>query len=382
MIKRGVGLSLALLIAGYASSGAPDRANTETTVRPIITEFMTASNTVGTSVAVVRPDGIQTFHFGFTDRENGGRPTDETLYEIGSFTKIFTTSVLLQLLSRGELQLDNSVTEYLPDLDEAWRDVSLEQLATHTSGMGDAAQALMGEMFSSEQPITRARFIDAIDKIGRESEAGERWRYNNGAMALLGHALTSKAGLPVADDSAYEELLRLMILDPLGMNRTSTMLSRLPEENFAQGYFGSAPRNFIMSEHLGPVSPAGGLISNLEDMSRFAMAHLVPESNLLERQWLDLAFASRFEAHQRANNLDQMGIGWWKYAERGRDIVWHGGSTSSFETFVGFDLEHEVGVVILSNTFIAQQRDFEERIGIRFAGFDLLHSLSPDVQER
>ena len=137
-----------------------------------------------------------------------------------------------------------------------------------------------------------------------------------------------------------------------------------------------------MSEHLGPVSPAGGLISNLEDMSRFAMAHLVPESNLLERQWLDLAFASRFEADQRANNLDQMGIGWWKYAERGRDIVWHGGSTSSFETFVGFDLEHEVGVVILSNTFIAQQRDFEQRIGIRFAGFDLLHLLSPDVQER
>jgi D-alanyl-D-alanine-carboxypeptidase/D-alanyl-D-alanine-endopeptidase len=305
---------------------------------------------VGLVVGLVDETGTRVVSYGTTDRKNNQRVNGDSIFEIGSITKMFTTTLLADMVERGEVRLDDPISKYLPDSVKAptrnGREITLLHLATHTSGlprMPDNFAPLWRRMcfwctdsgtlysrYSVEQMYTSLSNYRLKRDIGAESE------YSNYALALLGEILARRAG------TDYATLVRTRITQPLGMTDTALRLTPEMQTRLAAGHHESL-KSAASWDLSGTFAGAGGLRSTTNDLLKFAAANLgLRPSPLL---------AAMQRSHERTDTpRREMGLGWFIVDAFDADIRAHGGSTAGYVTFLGFDLKKRRGVVVLSNS--------------------------------
>jgi len=319
--------------SGASASGPTVLADEQ--IRALLAERM-AHNGVGIVVAVVEPGRRSVIAHGRSGAADG-RPLDgDTVFQIGSVTKAFTTLLLADMVVRGEVGLDDPASRYLPagvTMPERGRPITLRDLATHMSGLPSMPANLPlnsdpdpYEAYSVEQLF---HFLSTYEP---PREPGVQWEYSNLGVTLLGRLLARRAGLD------YEALLRRRILEPLGMNDTSIRLRPDQQRRVAQGH----------DRYLRPVRtwemlnmPASGsLRSTANDMLKFIAAYLDPG-----RTPLSAAIALQLRERLPLGPGSQA-LGW---AITREGIVSHAGGKQGYRSAAAFDPTGSRGLVILAN---------------------------------
>jgi CubicO group peptidase (beta-lactamase class C family) len=265
-----------------------------------------------------------------------------TLFEIGSITKVFTGILLADMVERGEVGLEDQVAQFLPKGTQIpsrhGRQIRLVDLATHSSGL-----PRMPSNFAPADPsnpyadYSADRLYEFLRGHTLTRDIGERAEYSNVGIGLLGHALSLRAGKP------YEALVTERILEPLGMTNTRIVLRPEDRERLAPGH--SASGQPAANWDLDALAGAGALRSNADDMLTFLAANIHPPDTRLGR-------AIRAAQAPRAtfNETMRVGLLWLTQTTRfGRSVVWHNGGTAGYRTYIGFDPERRLGVIVLSN---------------------------------
>ena len=279
------------------------------------------------SVILIDGDDERSAHFG---------ATDDTVYEIGSMTKTFTAALFADAVERGEVETDTRIGDLLDLGAGEASDVTLEQLATHSSGLPRLPQSLdvtMRSVLSQLRASDPYTFdLDQLEGHARDSAVGaNEYEYSNLGFALLGQALAAAAG------TDYAELVGTRILDPIGMSASSvpTSADDLPDSP-TTGFTatGRAADPWTMRAY----APAGSIRSSPADMTSYARALLAG----------DAPGSDALTPRADAGEVERIGYAWFTTD----GVTWHNGMTGGFSSFVGLDRESERAVVVLSDTAV------------------------------
>ena len=276
-----------------------------------------------------------------TDSEK--KPDGDTVFEIGSITKVFTSTVLASFVEKGTLEFETPVQDLLgsaarvPTRNGA--EISLLHLATHSSGLPRLPDNLDPEDPSNpyaDYTIDQLYAFLSSHELARD--IGERIEYSNLGVGLLGHSLARKNG------TDYETLVSTQLLEPLGMADTSIALTPALRERLAVGHDRALEQ--VANWDIATLAGAGALRSTANDMLTFVEANLG-----LRDSTLNQALAATHVARRQftAPNME-IGLGWIIRSEHDRALLWHNGGTGGYRSFVGFDPVSSTGVVVLSNT--------------------------------
>lgn len=318
---------LPLFLAATLARGEPTLAERiDALARPYVDDGRVVGMVVG--VFDCKEEAVRGF--------GASKPGADTVYEIGSVSKVFTGVLLAALVRDGVVRLDQPVAELLPEgavvPSSGERRITLLDLSTHTSGL-----PRMPDNFAPADPTnpfadyTAERMLAFLKgaELGRAPGAG--YEYSNVGVGLLGWAIARKAG------KGYEELLAERITGPLGMKSTAVALTPEMRARLAQGHdvSGTPAANWDIPALAG----AGGIRSTVADMMRFLRANL-GDGPLRET----LAFA-REVRYDRADG--RMGLGWHLSA---KGECWHNGQTGGYHSFSTVDPVNGRAVVILADT--------------------------------
>jgi D-alanyl-D-alanine-carboxypeptidase/D-alanyl-D-alanine-endopeptidase len=264
-----------------------------------------------------------------------------TVFEIGSVTKVFTSALLADMVQRGEVRLDDPISKYLPATvrvpSRGGRQITLLELATQSSGLPRLPNNLSpADMMNPYADYTVKKLYDFLSSYELPRDVGSQFEYSNLGVGLLGHVLSLRAG------KSYEALLTERILEPLGMRHTRIVLTPEMREHLATGHNGAGTA--VPNWDLPTLAGAGALRSTANDMLKFLAANLDSLSGPVAR-----ALALGHTPRREAGSQMKIGLGWITAGQIGTPLTWHNGETGGYHSFIGFDREAERGVVILAN---------------------------------
>ncbi len=298
---------------------------------------------VGIVVGVITPKGSHVIGYGKLGKERSQEPDGNTVYEIGSITKVFTAILLQDMVERDEVSLSDPISKFLPKSVKAptkdGKEITLLHLATHTSGLPRLPDNL--DMKNADNPYadyTVAQMYDFLSRYQLTRGIGEKYEYSNYGAGLLGHILALKAGMD------YETLVTKRIGAPLKMSSPAIKLSPAMQARLAQGHneVGRPASNWDIPTLAG----AGALRSTANDMLLFLGANLGFTKSALT------PIMQKTHATQNSTGTTnlEIALGWHILKKEGSEIVWHNGGTGGYRSFIGFDKSKGLGVVVLSNS--------------------------------
>lgn len=307
------------------------------------------------TVGIVR-DGEMTFEvYG----ENGRPlPRNEHIYEIGSITKTFTTSLLCKAVSEGRIALDQPIDAYL-DLGPKEHYPTIQELATHTSGYKEyyIEKPMISNFFEGENAfrgISGEMLLQRLEKTELK-KADHPFRYSSFGTAVLGAVLEQVYG------KEYTPLMNEYISEDLGLANT-----RISDGTGDLSHYWTWAQD-------DAYIPAGALTSTISDMMRYLAIHMSEKQDYLAVSHEALAPGDAPAAYAKTGvRIDAIGLGW--IIDEENNIIWHNGGTSDYNSYLGFDKEKQIGVVILSNL------PPKHRIPATIMGIELLTSLQEEAE--
>ena len=300
--------------------------------------FIAQSHSSGLSVAIVKRNPqtgqleAMLLNYGDTSKDHGQPITSDTVYEIGSITKVFTGILLAQAVSFGIINLNNPVQKYLPDgvhlAAYKGQPIRMVDLATHRSGFP--------RDFASDNPSDLYQWLNNFQP---NRAPGAEYVYSNLGYMVLGDILSRFS------QTDFGSLEFASVSQPLGLMDTREVVTSDEQNRMAQGYTydGSAVSYFPNS---GNMSGAGYLRSTLNDMIRFLLDNMRPDSTPLASS---LQLAQTLQAEGR-NPGTGTGLGWEIDRPGTRsEVIWKEGGTPGFTSYILFRKDGSSGFVLLSN---------------------------------
>ena len=318
----------------------------------LVKRFFEAGSLPSLSVGLVEGDTLAYERsLGVADKASGQPATSRTLYEIGSVGKVFTATALAILHDRGVLRIDDPVEKWVPAIadasrpDEGGPQMTLEHLATHTSGLPgipgnvDHLPPFQWKRYSAEELYRSFRKTELRHPPGKELV------YSTLGMGLLGHVMA------VATERSYEAVIEEELLLPLGMEDTVISLQPHQKERYSVGYPEDNSSGKVPYYEYGVLSGGGAHRSTVADLARFLQAQWgFPggDTNPLNER-------VRSELHRiRWRSEDDEGpiiaLGWFAAPHEGiGTVLSHRGRTPGHGAVVAFIPERRVGVILLTN---------------------------------
>lgn len=331
-------------------------------------------------VGLVDPNGTQFYGYGNMSITNNITVDKNTIFAIGSNTKVFTTMLLADMVEDGLINLDDPIEKYLPYnmTVPQYKDhkITIEDLATHTSGLpefppnyctsfqtvnpqtpSDIIQNRL-ELMNCTKNYTFDQFYQGLSNTTISREPGTKLEYSTFGSALLGNILVSKSNM-----ASYEELLKKRILNVLGMNDTSINLSEAQKSRLAIGHLYG--QELPLLNFSNSIVPGGGLYSSASDMLKFLSANIgliktnldkpMQESHLILRDTGQTIPNNKKVSNQNVTDSSgfYIGLGWFVTTDFGNEIIWHNGATAGgYNAFMGFNPATDRGIVILCSSVV------------------------------
>ena len=329
------------LATSTSAQTAPSPVPNDGEIRAILAERVdTHHQSVGIVAGVIEPTGRRIVSYGQRSKGDAAPVDGDTIFEIGSMTKVFTSLLLADAIGRGEVALTDPVAKFLPASvkvpERGGRLITLQDLATHTSGL-----PRLPTNFAPKDPsnpyadYSVEQMYQFLSGYQLTRDIGSQYEYSNLAVGLLGHALTRRAGLD------YEALVRARITAPLGMPHTAVTLSSDMRARLAQGH--NPALDPVANWDLPTLAGAGALRSSANDMLTFLAAAMD------ERSPLARAFATMLATRRPASAGMEVALGWHILKTPDGEIIWHNGGTGGYRTWMGYEPRSRVGVVVLTN---------------------------------
>jgi CubicO group peptidase (beta-lactamase class C family) len=295
----------------------------------------------GASLGIEHEGAEATAGFGITSIEQPLEVDEGTLFQIGSITKTVTGTLAMYLVERGELDLDAPVRSYLPDFrladDEVAARVTMRHLLTHTGGW-------FGDHFAdpSRGDDALERILPELAELPQLAPLGEIWSYCNSGFYIAGRVLEILTGKP------YESATRELVLEPLGMTSSFFLPEDVITHRFAVGHRREEEQTVVARPWALPraASAAGGLVSNVGDLLRYARFHLGRKPGPL-----GVASIARMrESHVTTSEPERrMALAWFARKVDGVRFVEHDGGTNGQLSFLSLAPEQGFALAILTN---------------------------------
>jgi CubicO group peptidase (beta-lactamase class C family) len=368
---------ISLLIFPLFSAGQ----NIQQKIDRIVQSKMYEYRITGLSLSVVK-DGKAFYSkgYGFTNVDSVNSVTEDTRFPLESVTKLFTTTAIMQLVEKNELQLENKVVDYLPDFklkDKRFKDIKIIHLITHSSGLPWD--------WELKEPKTDSNLLQqliySLDRAKLKFAPGEKFSgatYSNIGFDLLGYIIQSKTKKPFA-----ESINR--ILNQIDMNNTTYSVTSIPNNklalpNILSGntseikkfnlYNTIKDTNPVLKYRQNPIIeyknypfwskpedyPCGYLYSTATDMSKFICAMLNiyngKNGNIISTVTLRKMWDLQRSIESKKTSI---GIGWWRYTyNNDNDFVFHVGNETGFSTVLRIYPKINEGISILTNAKYAE----------------------------
>ncbi len=314
----------------------------DSAIRAILTDRIATRRTTGIVVATLelgRPPRIYTAGISGVA---GVSLDGNTVFEIGSITKVFTNTILADMVKRGEVRLDDPIAKYLPQSvrvpQRNGRQITLLDLATQSSGLPRLPTNLApADVTNPYADYSVKQLYDFLSSYTLTRDIGSQYEYSNLGMGILGHVLS------LAARRSYADLVKTRVLDPLGMHDTGIALTPTMKSHMAQGFDANGAPQHLWD--LPTLAGAGALRSTANDMLKFLAANLDSTHGPLGPA---MAFARAPKRPLGSNN--SIGLAWNNFESFGRMITWHNGGTGGFRTYIGLDDAHHRGVIVLTNS--------------------------------
>ena len=374
MLAANCGLIMtgSLLLNGSAwASGTPESADIEALVNDTIAPLMAEHRIPGMAVALSLNGQQHYFNYGLANQEAGIPVTDETLFELGSVSKIFTAALAGYAQTSGALSLSDPASRYLPELEgSAFDEITLMELGTYTAG---ELPLQFPESVQSEETM-----IDYYRQWQPESAPGSHRLYSNPSLGLFGYLAAQSLGQPF--EMAMEEAL----FTPLGLEHSYFQVPEAQQANYAYGYSKEDEPIRVNPGMLD--AQAYGLKSTAADVLTLVEANM---SGAELNEPLSQALAATRTGYFEVGNMTQ-GLGWESYAypvaldqllvgnslemilqpnpanrltpplaPRQEALYNKTGATNGFGGYVAFVPSEQIGIVLLANRNYPNQARIE-----------------------
>ncbi len=324
-------LALALVLSARAVLAQPDLAGK---LDAIANAYAGKKGFMGSVLVAKGGNVLFEKAYGMANVEWDVPNTLDTKFRLGSITKQFTATAILQLQEQGKLSVDDPIAKYVENAPDAWKGVTIHHLLSHTSGipsytdtsdfptpkfMRIPLQPLEIVMLSKDKPL--------------EFQPGEEWKYDNTGYVLLGYIVEKVSG------EKYDEYVKKHIFDPLDMKDSGYDWSKPVLHYRAAGYTWSG-KAYVNADYLDMSLPhaAGSLYSTVRDLYRWDRA--LYTEKVLSKKSLDKMFTPV---------KNDYAYGWFVTKTKDRTRVTHGGGINGFATMINRYPDQDAVVVVLSN---------------------------------
>lgn len=280
--------------------------------------------------------------FGVTSVENPLAVTADTLFQVGSISKTFTGTMLMQLAEQGKIDLDVPVRKYIKDLklrdENTAKQVTTRHLLTHTGGwVGD----YFNDFGNGDDAL--AMMVKDIAKLPQVMPLGKIWSYNNTGFNIASRLIEIITGKP------YEQAAQEMLFDPLGLKMSYFYPSDiLITHRFVAGHYNKNKKTFVARPWaIGRAGNGiGGVVSTVKDLLAYARFHMGNGNQIIKRKTLEAMRVPQAEAGGRG----QIGITWFINKAGQLTRYSHGGATHGQQAAFLFIPEKDFAIAILTNS--------------------------------
>jgi len=305
-------------------------------------EYIQKTNTIGLSIGVIKNGALSIYNYGETAKGNSKLPTGNTIFEIGSITKTFTAALLAWYVNEGKVKLTDPISKYLPDSVAAnpqLKNVTLLSLSNHTSGL-----PRLPENYSAQAPYDRGNpyksysrqlLFSYLKSCRLNTDPGKTYAYSNFGVGLLGVILEKISG------KSYEQMVQEIICTPLLMKNTAQHLSRIQNDRFTSVY--SEAGDLTPAWDFDALAACGALRSSVSDLAAYVTANLDLDGSKLSK-----AFELTHQITYK-NSDTAIGLGWHIIKVASIDYIFHNGGTYGSSSFLAFNTEKKLAVIVLSN---------------------------------
>ena len=307
---------------------------------------------VGISVAVITAKGTHYFQAGTLSKQAHARKvSSDTLFQIASISKVMTSLLAADAIEHHQLAANHPINDYLP------KSVQLANYNDTPITISDCLAHMAGfppnpTNFVSKNPenmfegYTEHDFLQYLKSYKSTIKPGSRYIYSNVGYSLIGYIVSRIHHQP------YSDLLRTQITKPLMMNHTYVTIPASQQKNLATSYGANDLATGYIN--LAAITPAGGISSNTSDLVKYAKAYMgINKTSLLPAMRLTLKPIGSEGTHSKDGNFSgesamSISMGWNIDPEH--HAIWKNGNLYGVSSFIGFNQDKTLGVVVLTNT--------------------------------
>ena len=312
----------------------------------LIYDQMNEWNVPGIAIGLKHGNQIEFGGYGVANMETGAPVAPETLFQIGSISKIFTATLVMTLVEREGLDLDARVVDLLPEFRvadaDATQKILVRHLLTHRSGF-------YGDRFDphGEGDDALARAVAAMSDLKQQTRPGDLWTYCNAGWDVLGRIVEITLG------TTFEDAMRTRVFEPMGLDRSTYFAREAILHSTAVGHRGGSGEDPIRVATPWPIprrsNAAGGVSSNVLEVMRFGVCHVrggaIGEERVLDENLTRLMQTKQVEADYGRD----WGLGWQIRDLGGSLTAEHAGATNGFMARLITIPEQDFVIVVLTN---------------------------------
>ena len=347
-MKNSLNLVLLVLLSNYAFAQNKN-------IDKFVDKYAAENQFNGTVLIQKGKNIIYHKSFGVAERSFDSPLTNETKYQVCSITKTFTAVLVLQLVEKGKIELNNKIRDYLPDYKgEGGDKVSIRQLLNHTSGMRNTdtvkdAEFLQRGIGFYHTPYELKEIVTKFCSNDLVNEPGTKFDYNNGEYMILGRILE------VIYQKPYEQILNDKILIPLEMHNSGLFSHYKLIKGLATPYYKDKSLDHLIPNipmYVGNFSAAGAMYATTSDLIQFNNALF--DFKLIKKETLDQLLTPGL--YDYGYSVWIRDVGQFKRMER------YGGIEGAQCVWFHY-LNNDLSIIILSNTNLTNLGDYAYKIG-------------------
>ena len=308
----------------------------------------------------VAEKSVRFVNYGNLSKESSSAMADEnSIYEIGSITKMFVGVLLADAVKRGEVKLDAPISAYLPKTVKTpkfnGKEITLLDLATHSASLPRLPNNFMPKDNANPYiDYTAKNLYSFLSNYKITREIGVQYDYSNLGIGLLGHILSLRAKMPL------EQLLSSRIFKPLAIKDTSFALPTAKKSRHAQGFDeNNQPTSLWFFDSL---AGAGAIRSTSIDMAKFISA----AAGIIKTPLVDAFLEAQKVRRQGQNDRVKIGLGWNNVEVYGTEFYWFGGGTGGFRSYIVIDTKQKKGAYLVNNSGQDLMSAFLESIAFNY----------------
>ena len=344
---------ICVLISGFLQLFAQEyitlQPSDEAWMDSILQEHLTASKLPGMAIGIVG-NGQILYAKGFGTKKLGTEDpvTAQSNFHMASVSKTFVATGVAQLVKQGEIQLDDPVTKYLPYFklrDPRYKEITIQQLITHTSGVPDAHGYHWGR--PKHDPSALENYVRRLKKRGLNFAPGTKFKYSNNGFEVLGDVIAKASGM------SFEDYMKKHILKPIGMDNSSFIRKEISPALATTPHVKRLKRKVSKiypynREH----GPSSTLNSNVEDMLKYAITYLNQGSFNGVSVFDTATYQLITKEHRDISDSFHIGLSWFMNPSRWNKewkMYHHSGEDTGYQSFLGIIPEKSWAIVILYN---------------------------------